>query len=187
MNPVNKHCRVCPVELAGGLDSFARRVFQNPRKIVKPYIHPGMIILDLGCGPGFFTIEMAKMLNGSGKVIAADLQDGMLEKVKTKIKGTPLEEKVELHRCETDKIGVTSPVDFVLAFYVVHEVPDHLRLFEELKSILRPEGIIFIVEPIFHVSNAAFEEMISNLIKSGFGIIGRPKVLLSRAVLIQAR
>ena len=144
-----------------------------------------MTILDLGCGPGFFTIDITKMLNGSGKVIAADLQEGMLEKVKTKIRGTQLEKKIELHRCETDRIGVTSPVDFVLAFYVVHEVKDHLRFFEELKSILQTEGKVYIVEPIFHVSYTAFEKMVSNLITSGFEVVARPNVLLSRTVLVR--
>jgi ubiquinone/menaquinone biosynthesis C-methylase UbiE len=184
MKPVNKASRLYPVEQANSLDRFLRRAFQNPRKILKPYIRPGMTILDLGCGPGFFTIDIAEMLNGSGKVIAADLQEGMLERVKTKIKGTRLENIIELHRCETDTIGVTTPVDFVLAFYMVHEVKNHLRLFEELKSILHPEGIIFIVEPIFHVSDTVFEKMVSNLIKSGFEVIARPKVFLSRAVLL---
>lgn len=40
--------RVCPVEKAGGLDNSLRRVLQNPRKILKPYIRKGMTVLDLG-------------------------------------------------------------------------------------------------------------------------------------------
>ena len=50
-----------------------------------------MKVLDIGCGPGFFTIEIAKMLNGSGLVIAADMQEGMLCKVQQKVEGTGLE------------------------------------------------------------------------------------------------
>jgi len=88
----------------------------------------GMTVLDLGCGPGFFSIEIAKMLQGSGKVIAADLQDGMLEKVFAKIKGTELEQRIETHKCEDTRIGVTENVDFVLLFYMIHEVPDQGRL-----------------------------------------------------------
>lgn len=40
--------RVCPVELAGGLDNKIRRLFQNPYKILKPYIEPGMKVFELG-------------------------------------------------------------------------------------------------------------------------------------------
>ena len=65
----NKASHTCPVELAGGLDNSIRKFLQNPHKILKPYIKDGMTILDVGCGPGYFSVEMAKLLNGSGKVM----------------------------------------------------------------------------------------------------------------------
>ena len=102
-----KNKRVCPVEIAGGLDNSIRRLLQNPRRILSPFIRKGMTVLDLGCGPGFFSIEIAQMLNNSGKVIAADLQMGMLEKLKQKIKGTEIEQKIKLHKCQDNNIGVT--------------------------------------------------------------------------------
>jgi ubiquinone/menaquinone biosynthesis C-methylase UbiE len=81
MNNEN-NIRVCPVEKAGMLDNSVRRLLQNPKKILEPYIYNGMTILDLGCGPGFFSIEIAKLLTDSGKVIAADLQEEMLDKIR---------------------------------------------------------------------------------------------------------
>jgi hypothetical protein len=59
--------RVCPVERAGSLDNRFRRLLQNPRKILGPYIEEGMTVLDLGCGPGFFSIEIAQMVGKSGR------------------------------------------------------------------------------------------------------------------------
>jgi len=143
-----------------------------------------MTVLDLGCGPGFFSIEIAKMLNNSGKVIAVDLQEGMLEKVKNKIIGTEIEKRIEIHKCEEKKIGVTEKIDFILAFYMIHEVPDQDNLFKELKSILKPGGKIYIIEPKFHVSKKSFDCMISKLDTVGFDLIDRPKVFFSRAVLL---
>ena len=67
---------------------------------------------------------------------------------------------------------------------MVHEVPDHERLFEELKSILKPGGKIYIIEPKFHVSGSAFEKMTGLLKKAGFDIVDRPKVFFSRAILL---
>ena len=72
---------VCPSRHAGSLDNSFRRWLQNPQKILAPYIKEGMTVLDVGCGPGFFSVEIAKMVGKNGKVISADLQDGMLEKV----------------------------------------------------------------------------------------------------------
>jgi ubiquinone/menaquinone biosynthesis C-methylase UbiE len=179
-----KKNRICPVEKAGGLDNPIRRLLQNPTKILKPYIGKGMTILDLGCGPGFFSIEIARLLNGTGKVIAADLQEGMLEKVNSKIKGTRLEKYIELHKCKGNETGITENVDFILCFYMIHEVPNQENLFIDLKSILKSNGKVLIIEPKFHVSKGAFEKMIISLINSGFEIIDKPKVFFSRTVLL---
>lgn len=150
-----------------------------------PYLRKGMTVLDFGCGPGLFSIEAAKIIGGSGKVIAADLQEGMLDKVRAKISGTGLENNIELHKCQDENIGVLEKVDFVLAFYVVHEVPDQDKLFMELKSILKPGGQILIVEPKFHISDKVFEKMIALIMSFGLEVTGRPKVFFSRAVVLR--
>ncbi|MCF8373618.1 MAG: class I SAM-dependent methyltransferase [Bacteroidales bacterium] len=183
--PTSRSQRVCPVEAAGGLDTRFRKWVQNPQKILKPYIHENMTILDVGCGPGFFTLEIAKMLNGTGKVIAADLQQGMLDKVKVKISGTDLEQRIDLHRCEADSLNISQKVDFALAFYVVHEFPNQMTLFNELNFILNPGGKFLIVEPKFHVNKTGFNQMVSSLEKVGFKILEKPKVFFSRSVLVQ--
>jgi ubiquinone/menaquinone biosynthesis C-methylase UbiE len=183
MEREERNNRVYPVEKAGSLDVRLRKLVQNPRKILKSYIRPGMTVLDLGCGPGFFTIEIAKMLNGNGKVIAADLQEGMLENIKEKISGTLLENKIELHKCEADRIGLRSRVDFILAFYVVHEIKDHNRLFEEMKAILKPDGKIYIVEPAFHVSSKGFNDMVGKILRAGLEVTRAPGILFSRSII----
>ena len=176
--------RTCPVELAGGLDNSVRKFLQNPQKLLKPFISKGMTVLDLGCGPGFFSIEIAKMLLDSGKVIAADLQVGMLEKISKKIKGTELERRIEIHKCEDTKVGVTENVDFVLAFYMIHEVANQELLFGELKSILKSDGKIYIIEPKLHVSKKSFELMINRIKNIGFEVIDGPKVFFSRTAVL---
>jgi len=176
--------RICPVEKAGSLDTKLRRWLQNPQKILKPYIKEGMTVLDLGCGPGFFSIDIAQMVSESGRVIAADLQEGMLQKLCDKIEGTELENRIILHKCEEDKIGIAEKVDFVLAFYIVHEVIKKDKLFAEIESILKPNGQLLIVEPPFHVSKKAFEETIGKAKAAGFTEVKRPKVLFNKAVVL---
>ena len=175
---------ICPTWGAVGLDNSFRKLVHNPQKILKPYIKEGMTVLDIGCGPGFFSLEMAKMLYGTGKVIAADVQEGMLEKIRLKIKGTALQQTIELHKSSFEHIGVVEKVDFVLAFWMVHEVRNQENFFEELAAILKPNGRILIIEPKIHVSKKAFNAMIYNIKKRGFTIIEGPKVFFSRANII---
>jgi ubiquinone/menaquinone biosynthesis C-methylase UbiE len=175
---------ICPVEKAGMLDSFFRRIIQNPKRIIKPYVKEGMTAMDLGCGPGFFTVEMAKIIQHTGKVIAVDVQEGMLELLATKIKGTAYQDQITIHKAKSNTINFSGTVDFILAFYVVHEI-NRNNLFSELKSILNPDGKILIVEPNFHISKKVYEEMLQTLIKEGFEIISKPKIFLSRAILVK--
>jgi ubiquinone/menaquinone biosynthesis C-methylase UbiE len=161
--------RVCPVELANSLDSKIRGWLQNPNKILSPFISEGMTALDMGCGPGFFSIELAKLVGEKGKVIAADLQEGMLQKLREKIKGTTLENRIVLVKCDKDNINVSDKADFILAFYMVHEVPDKEKLFASLRNILKDNGQFLIVEPkLFHVTKKEFASTIEKSVKAGF-------------------
>jgi len=176
--------RVCPVELADGLDSRIRRWLQSPGRILEPYIDEGMTVLDLGCGPGFFSVEAAKMVGGSGRVFSADLQEGMLQKLAHKIKGTDLERRIQLVKCDENNINVHEKVDFILAFYMVHEVPDKNSLFRQLKSILSDRGQFLLVEPkLFHVSREAFAATTQLARDNGFTIFEGPHVRFSWSAL----
>ena len=63
---------VCPHKIAFVLDNPFRKLLQNPSKIVGEYIRQGDTVIDLGCGPGFFSIPMAGFVGENGKVIAVD-------------------------------------------------------------------------------------------------------------------
>jgi ubiquinone/menaquinone biosynthesis C-methylase UbiE len=175
---------VCPVEKAGRLDNRIRRWFQHPQKILGPYIAEGMTVLDLGCGSGFFTIDMARMVGESGRVIASDLQQGMLQKLGEKIQGTGFEDRITLHKCEETRIGVSEDVDFVLAFYMLHEVGNQKACLMEIGSILKPNGRLLIVEPPLHVSTAAFTETIRTAQGVGLRLVDGPRILLSKTAML---
>ena len=178
--------RVCPVELAGSLDNKIRKWFQNPQKILAPYIKEGMKVLDIGCGPGFFSIELAKMVGKTGKVFSVDLQEGMLQKIKSKIHGTELEDRIQLIKSEGEQINIPEKVDFILAFYMVHEVPNKKKLFEALKNVLNEKGQFLIVEPkFFHVTKKEFGLTMQIAEKAGFKVSQGPKLAFSFSAILK--
>lgn len=81
LNMKKSNHRICPVERAGHLETRLRRWVQNPEKILSPYVKKGMTVLDMGAGPGFFSIPLARMVGETGHVVACDLQQGMLDRI----------------------------------------------------------------------------------------------------------
>lgn len=183
MNERGLETRVCPAKHGRFLVSGVRRWLHSPRKIVGPYIHSGETAVDLGCGPGYFTLPMAEMVGDSGRVIAADLQPEMLEMLRERAVAAGLESRTELHQCRPDAIGLKEPVDFALAFYMVHELPDPAAFFREVRGALKPGGRLLVVEPKFHVSAEAWRRTGELARAAGFEEHGGPRVTLSRSAL----
>jgi len=175
---------ICPMKVAGILDSKFRRLFHNPRKILKPYIAKNITALDIGCGPGVFSIEIAELMEGAGKVISVDMQEGMLEIIRQKISGKSIEKNIVLHKCSADKINIKERVDFVLMFYVVHEVPDRNNLFNEVLPLINKNGLIMIVEPGL-VPKKEFSGIINFVKKSGFDEYNKLKIPFSKGMVLK--
>lgn len=178
--------RVCPLEKAGLLDAALRRLLQNPQKILQPHVREGMTALDLGCGPGFFTLELARLAGSTGKVIAADLQQGMLDKLRAKIQNTALASRIQFHRCLPDRIGLAETCDFILVFYMLHEVPDQGSFLREIRSLLKAGGKVLLAEPAWHVSRGEFRDALVRMEQAGFAVLERPDIRFSRAVVLTA-
>jgi 2-polyprenyl-3-methyl-5-hydroxy-6-metoxy-1,4-benzoquinol methylase len=176
---------VCPVGRAGMLETRIRRLVFPPGRIIRPYIQPGMTVLDFGCGPGVFTLDMAVQVGASGRVIAADVQKEMLRKVEAKLQGLTLAKRVVLHPCEPFQIGIKEQVDFGLAFWVVHEVPDQTMLFHELYAILKPGAKMLIVEPPLHVGEADFGAMMREAVAAGLVPVETPRIAFCHSVVMQ--
>jgi len=175
--------RICPRKLAFALDNPIRRLIHNPQKILGGYVEAGQTVLDVGCGPGTFSIAMAKMVGECGKVIAVDLQDEMLQLVEEKASHQGLESRIFTHKSGPDRMGISEKVDFALAFYMVHEVPDEQAFLKEIASVLKPKGKLLIVEPRMHVSAAAFEKTVEAARQAGLNPVSEPKIRFSRSKL----
>jgi len=176
---------VCPWWGGYFIDNRFRRLLHKPEAILSPYVRPGMTALDFGCGMGFFAIPMARLVGETGRVIAADLQQKMLDTLQKRARKAGVGDRVRGHCCAPDSLGLTVPLDFVVAFYSVHEAPDAGRLLSEIHECLREESCLLVVEPVGHVGAKRFERLVSLGREVGFTVAERPRVRLSRAVLLK--
>ena len=183
---------VCSHQHSFALDNFFRRLIQSPKRILTPYLNIGDTAVDLGCGPGFFTLPMAELVGPSGVVIGVDLQQEMLARVNNKLvklRNRSSSAQVLLHQCSENDLGLDDSMraDFVLAYYMVHETPDQLRFLQQVKKILKPTGTFLIVEPPFHVSRKQFNQTLRYADQADLSIIDRPKRKGGFSVLLAAR
>jgi ubiquinone/menaquinone biosynthesis C-methylase UbiE len=177
--------RVCPAGHAGFLATSLRRLIHNPEKILAGLIEEGQTVADLGCGPGFFTIPMARLVGERGRVIAVDLQQGMLDRMMRTAEREGVGARIQPRKCEADAIGVSESADFALAFYMVHEVPDVARFVRQVAEMLRPQGRFLLVEPKLHVSAADYSRTVEIAQRVGLMPVSEPRVALSRSTLLQ--
>ena len=178
---------VCPWWGGYFIDNPLRRLLHKPEKILGPHVQPGMTAMDFGCGMGFFAIPMARLVGDHGRVLAVDLQPQMLDVLRQRATKAGVAARVNTHRCETDALGVTEPVDFALAFYAAHEVPDLHKLLHEVHGCLRPRGSFLLVEPVGHVTKRRFQEMLELAHHAGLPVRKRPRIRLSHAALLQRK
>jgi len=181
---MKKEAHVCPPWLAWLLINPIRSLSQNPKKTLQRFIRERDTVLDAGCGPGYFTTVMAELVGETGLVIAADIQEWMLKKIRKRIERAGLTGRVRLHLAQADRLNVPSDhVDFVLAFWMVHEVPDKSRFFSEILECLKPRGTLLFAEPKIHISENNFRGIVEAAGKAGFMMAGPVPVRLSRAVI----
>lgn len=181
---VFKETCVCPWHIVRLFDNSLRPLLHNPRKLFAPYVGPGMTVLDIGCGRGFASLGLARLVGDEGLVISADIQPQMLRMVEQRAMTSGLSHCIRIHRCEPDRIGVREELDFVLAFFMVHEVPNKRSFLAEVLRLLKPSGRFFIAEPKFHTTALDFERMVQEAEELGFTIAERPRVRFSRAVVL---
>ncbi len=174
---------ICPRWLCFTFDNVFRKLIHNPYKILHPYIKKGNTVLDIGPGIGYFTIPMAKMVGDKGRVIAVDIQQEMLSAIRKKAKRARVLPRIGLRLASSDSLGVKVKADFILAFWMVHEVPDKARFFIELYSLLQKDGKFLMVEPKFHVAKRKFTESERLIMDAGFILEDSPEISLSRSAL----
>jgi SAM-dependent methyltransferase len=170
------------------LASPLRRFVQDPAKLLAPYVRKGMIVLEPGPGMGFFTLEIARLVGPSGRVVAVDIQPRMLSRLKRRAAQAGLWERVEARSAAPDILGIADlagSVDFTLAFYLVHELPAVEAFFAEVAKASKPGAGLLFAEPAGHVKTVDFELNVQVAIRAGFELVERPAIRRSYAAFLK--
>jgi hypothetical protein len=110
----------------------------------------------------------------------------MLEITRKRATRAGLAERIFPHRCQPDKLGLTQKVDFILTFWMVHEVKNKKSFFRELHSNLAAGGKILIAEPKMHVFPEAFQKTLEIAQSTGLRLCGQPAIRFSLTALFDS-
>jgi ubiquinone/menaquinone biosynthesis C-methylase UbiE len=178
---------VCPWWAGPILCCPLRRLWESPEVLLGPHVRPGMTVLEPGCGMGYFSLPLARMVGPSGRVLCVDLQPRMVAGLARRARRAGLSERIVTSVCSSEDLGVeawSGRVDLVVAIHMVHEVGDPPRLFGQVHQTLRPGGRFLLLEPKGHVSRAAFDDEVAVATRAGFAPVDRPLARRSHAAVL---
>ena len=173
----------CPWWFAYTFDNALRGIVHRPADILGGLVRRGDTVVDIGSGLGFFTLAMAEMVGPEGTVISVDLQEEMLKRARRRAERRGLADRIVFHQASHTGIGHPGPVDFVLAFWMIHEVRDRAGLLAEVRAMLRPAGHLLIAEPKGHVSPELFGRITDLVHEAGFDVKESRDIRFSRSIL----
>jgi cyclopropane fatty-acyl-phospholipid synthase-like methyltransferase len=176
---------VCPWWMVYTFDNPLRRLLHDPSALLAGLVREGMVVADIGCGRGYFSIAMAGMVGKTGTVIAVDIQQEMLDMMLKRAKRADMAQHIRPVLAAPDDIGIREPVDFILAFWMAHEVENATRFFAQAYAVLKEQGKMLVAEPKMHVGARTFSEIVQAARDAGFRDGDTPAIRLSRAVVLE--
>jgi ubiquinone/menaquinone biosynthesis C-methylase UbiE len=142
--------RPMPHQFAKVLDHPLRMKYRDPVETLGHFgFAPGMTVLDLGCGTGTFTVEMARMVGENGIVHAVDLQQPLIEQTRHRISEAGLIDRVHLHCSGAYQLPLADDsVDLAVLIATLAQIPNKLLALAELSRVLKPGARLAISEEL---------------------------------------
>ena len=175
----------CPWWLAYAWDHRLRKLIHDPQRMLKPYLSEGDNAADIGCGMGYFSIALAHYVGPSGRVFAVDIQPRMLDILIRRARKRNVHGPIVTILAGDQEQEVDAGLDFMLTFWMLHEVDDKAAFLRRWYASLKPTGKYLLVEPVIHVSRQRFRAEVDLCRHIGFESLSRPAVGFSRAMLFE--
>lgn len=120
---------------------------ENPEEMLEQLkVEPGMTVCDMGCGDGYYTIELARRVGPTGKVIAVDIQPEMLQELSRRCERNNLKNVEMVLGLPHDPKLPKAQIDVILMVDVYHEFSNPIEMLASMRQSLKSDGRIALVE-----------------------------------------
>jgi ubiquinone/menaquinone biosynthesis C-methylase UbiE len=161
------HSSPCPAALSWLVDNSLRRTYMRP-VLDRIGIRAGERVLELGPGPGAFTVGAAERVGPEGSLVAVDIQAEMIAQVDQRVQQAGLT-NVETHVASAYQLPIVDQsVDRAFLITVLPEIPDRRRALSKLHRVLRPGGVLSITEEFYDPDYLFLAETIRLVEAAGF-------------------
>ncbi len=157
----------CPASVSWIVDNPIRRGYMK-RVLDWVGLIAGEQVLELGPGPGIFTVDTANRLGEKGHLIVVDIQPEMITQVDERINQAGLD-NVETHVATAYNLPLaTESLDRAFMVAVLSEIPDPHRALVELHRVIKPGGVLSITEEFMDPDYRFLPETVRKVKEAGF-------------------
>jgi arsenite methyltransferase len=161
------HASPCPASFSWIVNNPVRRRYMRPI-LDRVGIRRGERVLELGPGPGAFSLDAARMLGESGRLIAVDIQPEMIARLERRAREAGLT-NIEAHTADAHHLPLPdASVDRAFLITVLPEIPDRARALAELRRVLKPGGTLSVTEEFLDPDYLFAPETIRLVESAGF-------------------
>ena len=158
--------------------------WQQPGRVVEALeLRPGAVVADVGAGGGYFTFRLAEAVGPTGKVLAVDVDQGLLDYVAAEAARRGLRNVETVLAGDTDP-RIPEPVDLLFTCNTVHHFADRSTYFRDARRYLRPGAKVAIIDYVNKHRSAPPEVLERELTSAGYRLETKNEFLKKQSFLI---
>jgi len=148
-HPISGRVMAPTMSVAGApwLDRPEREAEEQPTRAVEALrLRRGMVVADVGAGSGYYTVRLSRAVGRDGRVVATDVQPGMLDLIRKKLDRDKLTNVSLVQGAVDDPNLPAGTFDMILMVDVYHELAAPQAFVRKLRTALKPDGRLVLIE-----------------------------------------